>query len=398
MNARFTTTLSIAANVALAVALWFGHARPRAVVPPPRPVRSAAALPKLEPAPVLAPAVPSPASAATIRWSEIASTNFFAYRDNLRAIGCPEKTVRDILQSEVEAYFAQLRRPIIDSLQLRFWDAAATGGKSAFEDADDAFDKLSTERRELLTQLLGAPAENTAELLAAQREGWQRQYDWLPADQQAALLQLEERHWREERELQRQIAQRTNSTWTAEDHARRQQMADAFQSARKELLGESAGEDALRHSQAAGWANGLTGFQPSEAEWRAVAQAQLDAQKAGSQPASIPTQIQAALGTDRFAEYQRAQDGDYQQTLRVTRRLGVADDTAAQAWEIQRAASAVAQQLRANADLDNASRQAALGNVAREADRSLRAALGETGFATYREYAGAWMKDLAGGK
>lgn len=397
MNARFTTTLSIAANVALAAALWFGHARPRAVVPPPRPVRSAA-LPKPEPAPVPAPAVPAPASAATIHWSEIASTNFFAYRDNLRAIGCPEKTVRDILQSEVEAYYAQLRRPIIDRLQLRFWDAVATGGKSAFEDADDAFDKLGTERRELLTQLLGAPAENTAELLAAQREGWQRQYDWLPADQQAALLQLEERHWREERELQRQIAQRTNSTWTAEDHARRQQMADAFQRARKELLGESAGEDALRHSQAAGWAGNLIGFQPTESEWRAVAQIQWDAEKSSGGGGDVTAQIASTLGPDRYAEYARARDGDYQQTLRVTRRLGLADATASQAWEIQRAAAAAAQQLRANAGLDDASRQAALSEVAREADQSLRAALGETSFATYREYAGTWMKDLAGGR
>ena len=398
MNARLATTLSIAANVVLAAALWLGHARPSAVVPPPRPVRAAVAIPKPEPAPVPAPAAPSPASAATIRWSEIASTNFFAYRDNLRAIGCPEKTVRDILESEVADYFVQLRRPIIDSIQLRFWDAVAKGGKSVLEDADDAFDKLNTEQRELLASLLGDPPENVAELLANQREGWQRQYDWLPAAQQAALLQLEERHWREERDLQHQIAQRTNSTWTAEDHARRKEMADAFQRARKELLGEFAGEDALRHSQAAGWANGLTGFQPSEAEWRAVTQIQWDAEKSGGGGVDVKAQIASALGPDRYAEYDRARDGDYQQTLRVTRRLGLADATAGQAWEIQRAATVAAQQLRANTGLDDASRQAALSEVAREADRSLRAAWGETGFATYREYAGAWMKDLAGGK
>lgn len=397
MNARLATVFSVAANVVLAAALWFGHARPRAVVPPPRPVRAATAIPKTEPALVPAPTTPSPAPAGTIRWDELASTNFFAYRDNLRAIGCPEKTVRDILESEVAEHFARLRRPIIDGIQLRFWDAGAKGGRNVLEDADEAFDKLNTEERELLARLLGDPPENTAELLATQREGWQRQYDWLPADRQAALVQLEERHWREERDLQHQIARRENSNWTADDQARRQEMADEYRRARKELLGELAGEDALRHSNAAGWAGNLLGFQPTESEWRAVAQAQWDAQKAGSQPADTQAQIKAALGADRYAEYERAQDGDYQQTLRVTRRLGVADDTATQAWEIQRAASAAAQQLRANAGLDDASRQAALNEVAREADRSLRAALGESGFATYRENAGGWMKDLASG-
>ncbi len=446
MNARLATTLSIAANVALAAALWFGHARPRAVVPPPRPVRAAAAIPKPEPALVPAPATPSPAPTTTIRWSEIASTNFFAYRDNLRAIGCPEKTVRDIVESEIAAHFARLRRPILDAIQVRFWDAVAKDGKNVLEDANDAFDKLNTERRELLAKLLGNAPENTAETLTVLREGWQRRYAWLPADKQAALIQLEERHWREVRDLQQQIAQRKNRAWTAEDHTRRQQMVDAYQRTRKERLGEFAGEDELRHSNVANWAGNLIGFQPTEAEWRAVAQAQLDAQKASSQsgtqmdlgmmmrygmlpvgasvqadgtvvladgtrfkfspgttpssaqPVELQSQINTILGADRYAEYQRAQDVDYEQTLRVTRRLGVADDTATQAWEIQRAASAAAQQLRANTGLDDASRQAALGEVAREADRSLRTALGEAGFTTYREYAGGWMKVLTSGQ
>ncbi len=429
MNTRLATALSVAANLALVAALGFGLARPHPVATPPRPVRAVVAPPQSPPTPEPTSVSSPPESVASIRWTDLASTNFFAYRDNLRAIGCPEKTVRDIIESEVAAYFAQLRRPIIDAIQLQFWDAVAKGGKKVLEDSDTAFDKLNTEHRELLARLLGDRPESAAELLADRREGWQRQYKWLPADRQAALIQLEEQHWREERDLQQQIAQRANPAWSAEDHARRQEMADSYRRTREELLGEFAGEDELRHSNAGAWAGNALGFEPTESEWRAVAQAKLDAQKAGKDyglmlrygllpagasrradgtvvladgtavdaAAATQNRIKTILGDDRYAGYQRAQDGDYQQTLRVTRRLGAADDTAAQAWEIQRAAGAAAQLLRTNTGLDDPSRQAALGEIAREADRSLRATLGETGFATYREYAGGWMKDLSPG-
>jgi hypothetical protein len=105
--------------------------------------------------------------------------------------------------------------------------------------------------------------------------------------------------------------------------------------------------------------------------------------------------LQTALGPERYAEYERASSGAFQQTRRVTRRLGLADETAVQAWEIERAASTAAGELRANAGLDEDRRRNALGEVNLEALRSLRQVLGDEGLRVYREYAGGWLGSLA---
>src|SRR5262245_11074916 len=39
--------------------------------------------------------------ASQVRWSQIASDDLKIYRDNLRAIGCPALTVRDIILGEI---------------------------------------------------------------------------------------------------------------------------------------------------------------------------------------------------------------------------------------------------------------------------------------------------------
>ena len=79
----------------------------------------------------------------------------------------------------------------------------------------------------------------------------------------------------------------------------------------------------------------------------------------------------------------------------MTQRLGLSDEVATQAREIQRAAEAAAEQLRANAGLDEAARQATLREIQAEAVRSLRGALGDRGLDPYQEYAGDWLKQLA---
>jgi hypothetical protein len=101
--------------------------------------------------------------------------------------------------------------------------------------------------------------------------------------------------------------------------------------------------------------------------------------------------VQAALGPERYAEYQRAADQDFRQTRDVTQRLGLADDVAIQAWEIQRSARVAADELRAGVGLDDARRHAALDQIHAEAQRALEAALGEQGYGTYMNHAGAWL-------
>ena len=44
-------------------------------------------------------------------WSQVESADYPTYIANLRSIGCPEQTIRDIIIADVNALYAQSARP-----------------------------------------------------------------------------------------------------------------------------------------------------------------------------------------------------------------------------------------------------------------------------------------------
>jgi hypothetical protein len=99
-------------------------------------------------------------------WEQIESPDFPIFIKNLRAIGCPEQIVRDIIISEVDRVFARRRLEEVVFPNYEWWrskpDAAAVQAASAKLAA------LENERQKLLTSLLGSgwDAPNN-ELIAA---------------------------------------------------------------------------------------------------------------------------------------------------------------------------------------------------------------------------------------
>lgn len=398
MNSRRTTLLSLGLNVAqLAAWGWLlTQPAPRTIPSPTSSVAPSAATPSpfasatADPTPL--PPVPPPD--VPFHWSEFASTNFFLYRDRLRAAGCPEPTLRVILESEIAAHFAEQRRPSVAALQPRFWASLASPSDDAFESIEQEFRPFKEAQQQLIDEVLGnaRPAPATESL--DRRRGFEARFAWAPAELGPRLADLEEQLWQQEQALQEEIAQRPDSRWTPADHARRQALRETHQRQQREQLGEWAGEFELRQSNAAQWTQNLVGFEVTEAEWRAVAQALKNAGANPHDSARLGAEIQAALGPDRHAQYLQASDGEYQQTRRVTRRLGLSDATAQEAREIQRAAQAAAAQLRGQISLDADRQHHALAEVAAEAARALHATLGDRGWSAYREYAGAWLMHL----
>lgn len=56
-------------------------------------------------------APPTPAvAAASFKWSDLESTNYVQFVQNLRRVGCPEQTVRDIVSAEIQTVMAEVAR------------------------------------------------------------------------------------------------------------------------------------------------------------------------------------------------------------------------------------------------------------------------------------------------
>lgn len=405
MNLSSLIVISLVLNLALGAVLMQRPPSPAPSVP----VRAVAII---APAMTSAPAVmfSAPVTEA-FDWSQLAAADFKKYRDNLRTVGCPEPTVRDIITSEINSQFLTRRRVLLEDVQHRFWDMLARerellGGDNEWK---KPLEKLNEERKALLAEVLGdAPDQPETERQARFWQNFERQYAWLPVEKRAQIVALEMEFRTRQEALQKEISQRSDTKWTDADKARRKALADELDTARQRLLTqEELAEFKLRNSNAANWARNLNGFEASEAEWRAVATRRmeydaalkkLDKKTAGEVRSRLENewqaQLKATLGEERYAAYTLAQDSRYQPARRITQRFGLADSVATQAYEMQKTAQDMARQLREDKHLDPAARQAALAAIQQETQQSLEAALGPKVFSTYRKYNGDWLKKL----
>lgn len=86
-------------------------------------------------------------------WSQVESTDFHQYMANLRAIGCPPETVRDLIIAEVNKLFAP--RFAVLASQTQRYDYWKPASKKSKEDLRQQLDALQKEKRALLHALLG---------------------------------------------------------------------------------------------------------------------------------------------------------------------------------------------------------------------------------------------------
>ena len=111
--------------------------------------------------------------------------------------------------------------------------------------------------------------------------------------------------------------------------------------------------------------------------------------------ANFDSAVQAALTPDQFAQYQLANNDQYQALHNVTQRYGLPDSVATQSLGVQQSAQTAAQQVRANSNLSPEAQQAALNAIQQETEQTLSQILGPTVLSTYKEYGGDWITGLS---
>lgn len=96
-------------------------------------------------------------------WQEVESADYATYIRNLRDIGCPESTLRDIIIADVNQLYAHRRETEIVSADHQWWRSEPD--LDAIEKASAKMAGLEEERRALLTRLLGANWEHANPIL-----------------------------------------------------------------------------------------------------------------------------------------------------------------------------------------------------------------------------------------
>ena len=101
-------------------------------------------------------------------WRKVESEDYRQDIANVRSVGCPEQTVRDIIIADVNALFEARRLPLLQpSEEFKFWKADATPifTSAPAEHIREQFEQLRLlveEKRAVLRELLGVDVPERA--------------------------------------------------------------------------------------------------------------------------------------------------------------------------------------------------------------------------------------------
>ena len=195
MKLRIIAGMSIALNVALALLCWkTSH---------PTPEREPAARP-MAPTPdarVTAPTPPAtpPATLASnspprFDWRTVESEDYRKYIANLRAIGCPEETIQDVIIADVGKLFAAQARAVAGAAaRFDYWKTGNPIGAGLDEEKLARLEEIARHKRETLKTLLGIDVPASGDLLAG-LGSYETADDVFSADTRAQLAELDQKY------------------------------------------------------------------------------------------------------------------------------------------------------------------------------------------------------------
>lgn len=352
--------------------------------------------------PVQAPAPVTIEVTEPFHWAQLESQDYREYVANLRAIGCPEATIRDIISADVRDLYARRIKELIASETARFWDLLAD--KEAFEKIVDEkhkqLNQLDDEQSELLEALIGVSGgrvvSDEAHAEALQAEAGRAALDFLNPATTRQVLALEQKY----RALEIRLGAGSPSGGPeklsrADFEARRQELRVQKDRELASLLTPSELEEyRLRRSPVLESVRKLAGFGASETELKQMVQLRerqaersreiaqeknVDerARLTATAQAQSREELKSLLGDQRFAEYERASDFRYQQGYAFVNRQGLAPETAAQVYELEKAAQQQGLKIRGNPSLQGDAREQALASLREELRTSVTRVLGE---------------------
>lgn len=410
MNTKIPYALALAASVVLNAVL-FAHKPAPEIRPAPASVAEKfPASPVASSPPATAPGVVvvTNKSGASFDWRQVESDDYKKYIANLRAIGCPERTIRDIITADVNELFKERERTSRASStnKFAFWKTGMQMFAQAFdEEKIKAEQELRKEKRAPLTELLGSAPEEKPDLAAAAMGGaklMEQMLDFLPSDKQSAVAEVLQKY---QAKMMKDLGKSGFDVDSMKDITKIQCEMEAELA--KTLSPQEMEDFNLRMSNTANMMRfQLASFEPDEQEFRNVFKLKkafddefgfagiaptdkAEKEKFDAAKKELNAQLKQVLG-DRYADYERAQDYTYQGLYAVSKEATVA------AYDMKKAAEAEAKKIGNDKSLTAEQRKAALQGIQQETRNSLRTTFGDKAFESYQKNPGAyWLKGLA---
>lgn len=353
---------------------------------------------------------------AIATWLDIQSADLKDFVRRLRAAGCPEETIKDIILAEVNRRFAVRQREVWPEqfADFKFWRVEKMNDPERMKkqrEQSRKFSELQKEKSALLVELLGIDPERQQRIEDGYEDfgNWQeQQVAFLPESKREAALKILEGF----QDRQQEMYAANRGIWDAQSRAEQRQLeADKLTALAAVLSPTELREFELRQSQTASQLmHDLRSLSISREEYEAIFDIRkkygdsihnygdLDAEarkQAEENKKAMKDELLAALGTERVKEYERGQDYYYQQLQRLAKKNELPADTANKVYDYKSTAEDGAKALRNNKELTAEQRQAALWELRTETENTLKTTLGEKGYKSYLKNGGWWINNIA---
>jgi len=343
-------------------------------------------------------------------WSQLESTNYREFIANLRAVGCPESTIKDIIVTDVMRLYAQRRGQYYhNGRPFQYWE---TNDKRKLtepqiEERDQQLAQIDKELPAVLRELLGINYERELNKYFVDSDEDNSRLAFLSDDQRAQVLSLREEF---EGKRERILYGPQNGKPAPSDIEQLRQIDQEQDEALAQVLSPqekdeyelstSATADRLRQQ--------LIGFDPTQEEFLDLYQRQKaiddayefeDTNDATVIAAKAADEAQAMkvfkgnLAGDRLAQFDRSQDPEYQNLSVLSQRYDLPAAAASTLLDMRQAAEEERQKLLSNKNIPPERVEAALQAIQAETEKAARETLGEKAFTQYSQSA-AWIKNL----
>ncbi len=324
-------------------------------------------------------------------WQQVESPDYAVYVQNLRSLGMPDTTIRDIIIADVDQLFAQRRRDEAAKQDIEWW--RSTPSPEVQSNTLARARAIETEREALLTKLLGpdwkkAQSENDADPLVLTGPVLGNLSDEVKAKVQEIATTSRSR-----------VADYLAQVEAAGEPPNAVELAKMREDARQQLAAILSPlqleEFLLRYSEnAVQLRRDMIGLNLTPEEFRELFQAldpierDIQLRYAGDDAASQRSRqgleqqrlavIRNTLGAERYTAYQTVRDPAYRDAVLVAQQAGAGDEAALALYRISRATADEVNRIRLNPSLTEEQKQQQIQNAALEQKRARDLVLGET--------------------
>lgn len=337
-------------------------------------------------------------------WRAVESENYKQYIANLRSIGCPEETIRDIIIADVNKLFDSRRKDLFPATnRFEYWKGGNFLAALLDESKMQKEQALNAEKRALLKELLGVDVPDTGDIISGTKT-FDAMLDFLPAEKRTQIMELEQK-------FAARMAKSMKDIQRGDLEAFKRLQAEKDEEMLKLLSPDEKFEYDLRMSQSAMMmrmqmgdfetseqefrdlfklrkqfddefgAFGIPPSKPEERERRTTAQKQLDAD------------TRRVLGEDRFLEYKYSDDFARSSFSKIADEFQIPKQKAYKVYDIRDVAQAEAAQVRGNKALTAEERQFKLDQIRATTEQELGNLIGQPARDKYVEQ-GSWIKNL----